>query len=352
MINLKSLSTVLVSIALLTGCKNTNHKTELNGFPVQGIDFYSYDLSYDTDIAKSYFTDTKLIPLSSENTDYIFSTANQCIIRNNLIYILDWRARTLFIFDMEGNPVKKLARQGRGPEEYLQISKFEIDRNGDIIVWDGQSDHLFFYSSELQLIKKIKAKFDIEDIKLLDENHFIISLTSWNSLEHAGTKILITDRELNVLEHYLSYDEFVDNNMFLNTPQLVSLGSNHFAYVGLIDNNIYQFTDKNYTYNVLSFDFGGRNVPNEIRANVEENFFNGNLKNYTSIDAIYAITDKYIYGSLRDGLKKRLFLIDLSTKKCLIGKEDSNLPIGTSEGTIISLIDNDGEYVIALDRIK
>ncbi|MFV0418724.1 MAG: 6-bladed beta-propeller [Dysgonomonas sp.] len=79
----------------------------------------------------------------------ILETKDNCLIGNidgmqvfnDLIYILDIRiGRGVFVFDMEGNFVRRIGRIGGGPGEYSSVSDFTFDReNGMIFLIDDES---------------------------------------------------------------------------------------------------------------------------------------------------------------------------------------------------------------------
>ena len=89
---------------------------------VQEIDVTSFDEIESSNPVEVYKTEPKYIRLNNlENAKYTFSKIEKMVIRKDLLYILDYKARRLMAFDMEGNPVKVIDYRGRGPKEYLQI---------------------------------------------------------------------------------------------------------------------------------------------------------------------------------------------------------------------------------------
>ena len=62
---------------------------------------------------------------TSENV--LLSNINDIKIFDGSIYVLDVISKAIYVFDFEGNLVRKLQKEGRGPGEYLSINDFIID---------------------------------------------------------------------------------------------------------------------------------------------------------------------------------------------------------------------------------
>ena len=68
----------------------------------------------------------KVVKLETSE-DALLSNINDIKIFDDSIYILDVISKAIYIFDFEGNFVRKLQKEGRGPGEYLSINDFLID---------------------------------------------------------------------------------------------------------------------------------------------------------------------------------------------------------------------------------
>ena len=103
--------------------------------------------SVDTiDIDKAIYKDRILLSnIVSAPRVIILETKKECLIQqirsmevyDNKIYILDDKANSLFVFDVNGAFIGKIGERGRGNGEYWDLSDFTIDReNGFIYLWD------------------------------------------------------------------------------------------------------------------------------------------------------------------------------------------------------------------------
>jgi hypothetical protein len=74
----------------------------------------------------------RYVPLETSD-ECLIGDADKTLIRNNKIYVADFSsAMALFVFDMNGKFLFKIARRGQGPGEYTSFRDFDIQTNGDI----------------------------------------------------------------------------------------------------------------------------------------------------------------------------------------------------------------------------
>lgn len=71
-----------------------------------------------------------------------------CVV-DDRIFIADYSTSSIVVFDTTGRYVSKINRKGRGPEEYVSLSTFDVNRKtGDISVLDVNSRKVVRYSSK------------------------------------------------------------------------------------------------------------------------------------------------------------------------------------------------------------
>ena len=77
------------------------------------------------------------------------------IIENGKIYILAYgNVNTITIFDINGKYLNTLNRTGRGPEEYLSITDFTVNSQGNIVIASDEAE-ILEYNSDLKFVRKI-----------------------------------------------------------------------------------------------------------------------------------------------------------------------------------------------------
>lgn len=85
------------------------------------------------------------------------------------------------IFDMEGNFIQHLGKQGEGPGEYQRVNSMDIDEDsGRIFV--SAYNKLLVYGPDYELIEERKLDYPIGYVKILDGDVWLVS-------EEIGTKI-------------------------------------------------------------------------------------------------------------------------------------------------------------------
>ncbi|WP_373521952.1 6-bladed beta-propeller [Aquiflexum sp.] len=78
------------------------------------------------------------------------------------------------IFDLEGNFIQLLGRQGEGPGEYYRVNSMDIDEvTGNIYV--SGYNKLLVYGSDYELIEERKLEYPIGYLKILDGSLWIVS---------------------------------------------------------------------------------------------------------------------------------------------------------------------------------
>ena len=163
-------------------------------------------------------------------------------------------------------------------------------------------------SSETDFSKPKKI-FEADILKAVSGG-FLFGLSSWNTGECEGAKIIRTDWELNVQETFLKYDEYTDPAFWISSYTFIRT-KDGIIYNQTIDNHIYQFDPEGNYKSAVNMDFGSRNVPNEAKKEIESK-----LRDYEEYDLLknyVAVTDNYIIGALWKSRKTVPFVYDRRT---------------------------------------
>ena len=153
------------SLLILSSCTNFH-------FNIPDYSFDDVPIIIDMD---SVITDTlkfnriRYIPL--ETTDEcLIGAASKTMIKNDKIYVCDYsRANALFVFDMTGKFLFKIARMGQGPGEYIRITDFDIQTNDDIYLYDGGSGRkILVFDSKGTHLMNIQMNYRCKSFCLID----------------------------------------------------------------------------------------------------------------------------------------------------------------------------------------
>jgi hypothetical protein len=78
--------------------------------------------------ATDIFSTVTFLPLETNN-DFIMGSVNKILKVDDFYYILDLQTKSIFIYDETGKSVNKISRVGNGPNEYIRIEDFIVDKN-------------------------------------------------------------------------------------------------------------------------------------------------------------------------------------------------------------------------------
>lgn len=341
----KLLSAILVS-AVLAGC---SPKAPLS---IDGKGFRQQKLS---ELPDSLIKSRTFVKFDSTDPEFMFDSAEHVKIKNGLIYVKYGYSRDskVLVFGMDGMPAFKVDRKGEGPEEYTQISAFDVDVNGRIHIIDGRTDELLVYGPNGEFVKRTKLPFEADDVKCLPEGGYLFALCTWNTRECSGNKAAVTDSLLSVKAAYLKYDQYNDDRAIVASNGFTPAGGGLTAFNEHISNTVRMFDDTGRLVDSCSYDFGPYNVPDEDKKDVENNIW-GNTS-YRCLSGAGAVGARFAFGSIYDGKREFSFIADRNTGTAYTDQGASEAcPLslitgGTADGAILSCLTPD---MPGLDKVK
>jgi hypothetical protein len=331
---------IFVAVLFYSSCSTKQGQITIDT-EVEVIDFFSFSKTVVDEIPESVIKNKKYIKLDGANEDYFFKGIGKISIVDDRIYILDRRLKKLIIFDTTGTGIGCVGKRGQGPGEYLQITDFSINERGDVYFIDGtlDNDRLFVFDKYRQFVSVKSLSFEADIVHCLPGDKLLFGLSSWNKGKYASRKIVVTNSELDMEQVYGEYDEYIDDSYWISDYTFVNIENNIF-YNKPIDNFVYQFSETGSLVKAYFFDFGKKNVPNEDKKDIDGN--REKYKNYCCLKNFTIINDKYIFGTLRDELKTKTFVIDRNNRKLYISEEiptaDNSNISGFYDNQIISYI--------------
>ena len=178
----------------------------------------------------------KYIPLETSQ-DCIIGFASKVLIKNNKIYVADYSlTKALFVFDMNGKFLFKIAKFGQGPDEYNSLRDFDIHINGDIYILDGTNNKILIFNQTGDFIKDIKIDYSISHFclinnklyfsKLRESGKMFANLAVYN-LAGNKTEFLLKDKknlhDLRIID-YNPYDFFYSpDSTFYYSPKFSNI---------------------------------------------------------------------------------------------------------------------------------
>lgn len=114
-----------------------------------------------TEIVKlsKFINAVKIIPLSY-NDSTLIGKIKKVLVFNNNIYIQDkHNSKYLFVFDKKGKFINMIGRSGQGPHEFIELTDFSIDKDGNICIYDCAGQKVVVYNTYGDFIKSVPVPF-------------------------------------------------------------------------------------------------------------------------------------------------------------------------------------------------
>ena len=334
--NTISINKIILLLLLFTSCNNgsklrttndvihVNHLEKINNSDIPPI---------------SHIKERRYIKLYSADIELNFKQISKIQIYNNNFFILDSSMSILLVYDFNGNAIAQIGKRGNGPNEYLDVTDFDIDKDGNIYVIDGSLNKLFVYDKTFKLTQKKDLPFQVDIIKVLENGNYLLGLSSWDSSKYKGSKIILTNNHLEETQILSVYDEYVDSSVWISKYTFSST-NNRILYNRPLDNEIVQFSNTGEFIGFLLFDFGKDEMPNNEKKDIMKYYHK--LETYNALKRFTIIEEDYILGTFLMYGKTRSFFIDREEKKIYIGKESTAIDygdvLGYHNGILISCI--------------
>lgn len=255
-----------------------------------------------------------VLKTGDDSSNTMFGQISDIKIENDRIYVMDTWMRKLVAFDWDGNAVMSVGMRGRGPGEYMNVDGFDIDKEGNIYIIDGNLDKVLVYNKNGKFIKEVKPLCEIDILKVLDNGNYLFQVSSWEAkVFAAGQQLMVTDSAFNKISELLRYSSFKDDNFLLSDNKIIKT-ENGFFYHKPIDDYVYFLNNDGQIKQTYFFDFGSDKVPDESKKDVEGRCENGEFKNYSTLINFTVIGEDFIYGSMKDKGKTVDFIADRQNK--------------------------------------
>ena len=322
---------------LISGCgRQDDTASETVNIPFDRAERLSYG-----SLPEDFLGGLEYVTLRPEGQDYLFAEADKVIYRNGQLYIMDWISRKIVSFKEDGQPGTVLHKRGRGPGEYLQISDFDVDKDGSIYILDGQRDMLLRYSPGCKFEESWELPFQASFISSREDGRFYFGLSPWDDSEYANNKVLVTDRSLGAASAFIGYDGLDDPDFSFPASGFVESAFGAVYHQPICDDAY--LIGCGGVDSVYHFDFGARAVPDEVRKDIEGHL--DELDGYETLVKWVNVYGRFIVGSIRRDGRFDDFIFDRQQERIYI-QDDTYRCIsisGLSQDAIIFRIIDNGE---------
>ncbi len=119
------------------------------------------------------FIKNEQVVLETKENNFIQQLMSFFVSDENNVYILDFKAGNLKVFNSKGKFLKNIGRKGLGPGEFVHL-RSSAYKKGEFTVYDSRTKKLINYkikkNNEIELIKKEKFFNHIVDLKFIGNN--------------------------------------------------------------------------------------------------------------------------------------------------------------------------------------
>jgi len=158
------------------------------------------------------------------------------------IYVLDWKARQILVFNSEGRYLRSIGRKGQGPGEFQGVAAIKILPANELAVYDSTNRRLSIFAFNGTLINMISnlpgleiAAIDgdgnlVGTILAMTETHNLYELVKvfvgqkrTTKIGKVETKLPFVGNNLYVFAHMISFDVQADNRIVWGSQESYQL---------------------------------------------------------------------------------------------------------------------------------
>jgi hypothetical protein len=195
----------IISLLIISGIANG----QKNFKPISTIEIESSMKKMERINLSQYAGTIRYIPLETKD-DLTISNISDCIVSGKNILIRS--SRDCWLFDINGNLIKQIGKQGRGPGEYQFVVNARFDNSNKVYIQSLRD--ILEYKQDGSFITKYSNLF-------MFNNNLNDYFTEWqfyndslifghipNKLGNSSYKALLINKTGNVIFKYINYDQF------------------------------------------------------------------------------------------------------------------------------------------------
>lgn len=171
-------------------------------------------------------------------------------------------SKGIYIFDMDGKFLRKPTSIGQGPEEYITLSDFKIDKKNDkLIINDRYNKTVSFLDLEGNFFDRKKVNFSGEYFAPLpkDEYAFFMDISSIDGED----AVLVANKDFKTIRSYYPVNQ--NHNFILGVPtRLTTTDEGAVLFSPPYDNKIYEITKDGFKAKYCFDCTFGKSLPNDV----------------------------------------------------------------------------------------
>jgi hypothetical protein len=292
------------------------------------------------------------------SNDQLVGKISKVNVLGNQIYILDKTQNAILCFDLTGRFINKFAKVGRGPDEYWEMTDFDIDPDRGVILALTNSNRLVELDSKLNPTDKqpITANFNTTNILSLNSETLLyfapMGIYKEDKKEWESSELVFQD-----LKNKRTRQAFFNSRTIKIglDPGQVLYRSDSLVKTSFLKYSIYLLNQEGIT-SVLEPDFGNRSVDKKTFDNLQhlghlEKFLDPSSPTFagkvTSIKSAYFVNNILFFESVIEGrshytfysFKDQRSYLSLSMRNDLIGEIPFGRVRGANNNCIITYVE-------------
>lgn len=298
---------------------------------------------------KTLFSKLSVVPLETNDSSLLIKP-REVFVKNDQYYVFDMGASATFVFNKQGQFIRRIGKKGQGPGEYHEICDVALSRYSNLLYMLSPFGSLYCYNSDGLFIKEIvlPPKSNYHAIEEYDKDLFVLwTHPSW--IEESGIS-LFSKTAMKEVQSYWHENRILCG---LNLNVFYSYNESVFYFTPFHRKTYHVGLDSLRT--AYSWDFGQANIDPKTYFTLEESKKDEEdrlLQKYLLDSTIpYFMAqqfqnDKFYYAKLTYGFKtpKNLFYRKSDGKTFFFEKTSEGLsltPIYFSDDCLICMVYNE-----------
>lgn len=243
---------------LLGACKNDN-KTDYN----QCEQTIQIDKPDGTSIVDLIDKESVFLVNPEKSDESLLGLVSKVEVHKGRIYAKDMLvSKGIYVFDMDGKFLRKPTSIGQGPEEYITLSDFKIDKKNDkLVINDRYNKTVSFLDLEGNFLDRKKVDFTGEYFAPLPNDEFAFFMDV-SSIDGENT-VIIANKELKKTRSYFAENQ--NHNFILGVPtRLTTTDEGAVLFSPPYDSKIYEITNDGFKAKYCFDCTFGKSLPNDV----------------------------------------------------------------------------------------
>lgn len=157
---------VLFTFVICASCNNASKKTE----DIKTL----IDLTENPNPRRKIIVDDFKYIILETTSKTRLSRIDKIMFGKNNIYIFDSRSSVgVFVFNREGKFIKTIGQKGHGPNEFIYVTDFDIDKEENIYLLDVDRKQILKYNSKAEFIENVRYDFFTSSFSYLGDDQFL-----------------------------------------------------------------------------------------------------------------------------------------------------------------------------------